>query len=182
LLALAEGRVRLSLITQAGRELTLRHAEPGDTLGEVALFDHQPRSADATAIQQTEGFVLTRSAWEGIAASHPELNRAVVRYLSRRLRETTEQLESIALFPLEARTARFILFTLHQLSGEDLPARARLRLDISQGELATVLGATRPKVNRALQALVEAGALQREGDGWDCDTAALQRLADPDGD
>lgn len=182
LLALKSGRVRLSLITHAGRELTLRHAEPGDTLGELALFDQDPRSADATAVAETSGYILSRRAYESLAAKHPALTLGVARYLSRRLRETTEQLESIALYPLEARAARFLLFTLRQLNGLDLPARATLRLEISQTELATVLGASRPKVNRALAALAEAGALLRGADGWDCDIAALQALAEPDAD
>jgi len=50
LLAIDDGRVRLSLLTQGGKELTLRHAGPGDTLGEMAVFDHEPRSADAVAV------------------------------------------------------------------------------------------------------------------------------------
>lgn len=182
LVALKSGRVRLSLITQGGRELTLRHAEAGDSLGELALFDQDPRSADATAVAETTGYTLSRRAYEGLAARYPDLTMGVARYLSRRLRETTEQLESIALYPLEARAARFLLFTLRQLNGLDLPARAMLRLEISQTELATVLGASRPKVNRALAALAEAGALVKGEDGWDCDIAALQALADPDGD
>ena len=161
LLALKAGRVRLSLITQAGRELTLRHAEPGDTLGELALFDKDPRSADAIAVLDTAGYVLARRSYEALASKHPALTMGVARYLSRRLRETTEQLESIALYPLEARAARFLLFTLRQLNGLDLPSRATLRLEISQTELATVLGASRPKVNAALGSLEQAGAIRR---------------------
>jgi len=180
LAALKAGRVRLSLISQAGRELTLRHAEPGDTLGELALFDQDARSADAMAVLDTMGYLLTRPAYEALASRHPALTMGIARYLSRRLRETTEQLESIALYPLEARAARFLLFTLRQLNGLELPARATLRLEISQTELATVLGASRPKVNRALLALAEAGALIKGPDGWDCDIPALQTLAEPD--
>lgn len=182
LVALASGRVRLSLITQAGRELTLRHAEAGDTLGELALFDQDARSADATAVADSSGYTLSRRAYESLAAKHPALTLGIARYLSRRLRETTEQLESIALYPLEARAARFLLFTLRQLNGLDLPDRATLRLEISQTELATVLGASRPKVNRALAALAEAGALIRGAEGWDCDIALLQAMAEPDAD
>lgn len=182
LVALTGGRVRLSLLTQGGRELTLRHAEAGDTLGELALFDRDPRSADATAVVATEGLLLHRRDYEALALRHPALTLAMARYLSQRLRETTEQLESIALYPLEARVARFLLFTLRQLNGADLPETAVLRLEISQSELASVLGASRPKVNRALQALTASGALRRDGEGWVCDTGGLAALADPDAD
>lgn len=179
LVALAGGRVKLTLLTPQGRELILRHAEAGDTLGELVLFDDAPRSADATAVVATQGYVLHRRAFEAIAARHPEVVAGVARYFCRRLRETTDQLESIALYNLEARTARFLLFTLRQIHGEDLPPNPVLRLEISQSEIAAVLGASRPKVNRALQVLLESGALARQGDSFVCNVEGLRAAADP---
>jgi len=180
MLAIETGRVRLGLVTQSGRELTLRLAEPGETLGEIALLDGAPRSADATALTAVTGHVIARHDFESLARRLPDLIPGFASWLARRLRETTEQLESIALYPLEARTARFLLFTLRQLHGDDLPDEAPLRMEVSQSELAAVLGASRPKVNRALLALAEAGALQKNGAGWICRTDALIALAEPD--
>lgn len=180
MLALAEGRVKLTLTTPSGRELTLRLAEAGDTLGEFALVDGEPRSADATALEPCSGWVLDRLRFAVMAEAHPALGLSVARYFSRRLRATTEQLEGIALYQLEARLARFLLFTLRQLNGPDLPPEAALRLEISQSELAAVLGASRPKVNRALQSLQEQGAIRREGEVWQLDLPALRAAADPE--
>lgn len=180
MLALAEGRVKLTLTTPSGRELTLRLAEAGDSLGEFALVDGEPRSADATALEPSSGWVLDRLRFAALAEAHPALGLSVARYFSRRLRATTEQLEGIALYQLEARLARFLLFTLRQLNGPDLPPEAALRLEISQSELAAVLGASRPKVNRALQSLQELGAIRREGEVWQLDLPALRAAADPE--
>ncbi|MBL8562729.1 MAG: Crp/Fnr family transcriptional regulator [Gemmobacter sp.] len=180
MLALAEGRVKLTLTTPSGRELTLRLAEAGDTLGEFALVDGEPRSADATALEPCSGWVLDRLRFAVLAEAHPALGLSVARYFSRRLRATTEQLEGIALYQLEARLARFLLFTLRQLNGPDLPPEAALRLEISQSELAAVLGASRPKVNRALQSLQELGAIRRAGEVWQLDLPALRAAADPE--
>lgn len=180
MLALSEGRVKLTLLAPGGRELILRHAEAGDTLGEFALVDGEPRSADATAVVATAGWVLDRARFATLATAHPALGLSAARYFCRRLRDTTEQLEGIALYQLEARLARFLLFTLRQLNGADLPPQAVLRLEISQGELAAVLGASRPKVNRALQSLQEAGAIHRTGGVWTLDMAALAAAADPE--
>lgn len=180
MVALAAGRVKLTLLAPGGRELILRHAEAGDTLGEFALVDGGPRSADATAVQATTGFVLDRARFSALAEAHPALGLSVARYFCRRLRETTEQLEGIALYQLEARLARFLLFTLRQLNGADLPPTAVLRLEISQGDLAAVLGASRPKVNRALQALEAAGAIRRQDGAWTLDMAALSAAAEPE--
>ena len=179
LIALAEGQVRLSLGTAQGRELVLRHAEPGDLLGEMALFDAEPRSADAVAARPTAGFVLHRTAFQQIAGQNPQLMVAVSAYLCRRLRETTDQLEGIALYNLEARLARFLLFTLRQIHGDDMPDAPSLRLNISQSDLAAVLGATRPKVNQVLQTLRDCGAVSRDGSVMTCDVAALRDLAEP---
>jgi CRP-like cAMP-binding protein len=180
LIALAEGRVRLSLGTAQGRELVLRHAEAGDMLGELAVFDGAPRSADAVAVTATTGWVLDRAAMQSLARRHPDLMLSVAAYLCGRLRDTTDQMEGIALYSLEARLARFLLFTLRQIHGDDLPPDPRLRLDINQSELAAVLGASRPKVNRALQGLRDAGAVTRLDDVLACDVARLLTLAEPD--
>ncbi|WP_149142746.1 Crp/Fnr family transcriptional regulator [Gemmobacter caeruleus] len=181
MVALAEGRVKLTLLTAQGRELILRHAEGGDTLGEFALVDGGGRSADATAVTPTLGWRLPRARFIALAATHPALMLGAARYFCRRLRDTTDQLEGIALFPLEARLARFFLLTLRQIHGEDPPPRAALRLEISQGELAALLGASRPKVNRALMALQEAAAVTRAGEVWECDLPRLAALAEPEG-
>lgn len=181
--ALGSGRIKLALLTAQGRELVLRHAEAGDFLGELAFLDGTPRSAMAVAVTAGEGVVLDRRALEQIApALRNSLLSAAVRYICQRLRETTDHLESIALYGLSGRLARFFLLTLRQLHGDDLPPNPRLRLSLTQGELAAVLGASRPKVNRALQELEEAGALAREDNGiFLCQPKVLLALAEDSG-
>lgn len=175
LVALEEGRVRISLLSASGRELVLRHAAEGEILGELALFDAEPRSADAVAVGRVTGHVLSRASFRDISARHPSLNEAALAHLSAMLRDTTGQLESIALYQLRARVARFFLFALTQLNGDDIPEGAAIRLPVSQGELAAMLGASRPKVNRVLQDFREEGLLADEGQGvWRCEVAGLR--------
>jgi len=178
LVALTSGRIRLSVSAAHGKELVLRHAEGGDVFGELSLFDGAPRSAEATALVASDGFVLSRRDFETIAAREPGLRIAVAHYLCRMLRDTTEQLEGLALYNLEARVARFLLFTLRQIHGDDLPPNPLLQLEINQSDIAAVLGASRPKVNRALQSLRDAGILQKTGEAMECDVAALSQIAD----
>lgn len=182
MIALAEGRIKLSLVTSQGKELTLRQLEPGTVLGEMALLDGAPRSADATAAIASEGYVISRRDFQAFIDTHPPAARAVIRYLSTRLRETTDQLETIALYDLDSRVARFLLATLRQIHGEDLPDSANLQLQLSQTEIAGVLGASRPKVNRAIVALEERGAISRQGNVIACNTARLLAIADPEED
>jgi CRP/FNR family transcriptional regulator, cyclic AMP receptor protein len=179
-IGLATGRVKLSLVTRQGRELVLRHAEPGDFLGELAFLDPAPRSADATAMENTTGFILRRVDFDRLADRQLLVSKAAV-YLCQRLRDTTDQLESIALYGLSSRLARFFLLTLRQINGDDLPPAPRLRLPLTQSELAAILGASRPKVNRAIAELELAGAIKRVGTILECDPDLLEAFADPAG-
>ncbi|MFC5508049.1 MULTISPECIES: Crp/Fnr family transcriptional regulator [Hyphomicrobiales] len=176
LLLVAEGRVRLSVTTEEGRELSMRHAARGELLGEIAVLDGGTRSADAVAITPVLALSLRRAALDQLRARHPELSAGIIAFLCRRLRQTTDQLEGIALYPIEARLARFLLVGL---AGRRAAPGKRVPLDVafSQGELAQLLGASRPKVNAALGALEQAGAIRRTADRLFCDPDLLARAA-----
>lgn len=172
----AEGRVRLAVVTDEGRELSFRHAAAGELFGEIATLDGGPRSADATALTDIVAHTLERAALRRLCAERPAIGEQALKFLCRRLRETSSQLEAVALYPLEVRLARFLLFAL---AGRQAPAGKRVPLDLgfSQGELAQLLGATRPKVNGALAALEGAGAIGRTIDRLFCDPDKLAALA-----
>ena len=172
LLIVDEGRVRLSVTTEDGRELSVRHAVRGDLLGEVAVLDGSGRSADAVAITPVAAHALTRSVFLQLVERHPAIAMGAIGMLCRRLRETTDQMEGIALFSIEVRLARFLLVSL---AGRRAPAGKRVPLDMamSQGELAQLLGASRPKVNTALGALEKSGAIKRTADRIFCDPDLL---------
>jgi CRP-like cAMP-binding protein len=180
MILVTEGRIKLSLLTSQGKELSLRHLEPGTLLGEIAVIDDEPRSADATASIATEGYVIGKSEFMSFITRNPEAAEAVMRYLCKRLRDTTEQLETIALYDLDSRVARFFLATLRSIHGEDLPDEASLHVALSQTEIAGILGASRPKINRSILSLEEAGAIKRQGNVIFCTIARLEALAEPD--
>lgn len=168
---LLSGRVRLAIGSAEGRELGIRHAVPGDLFGEIALLDGAPRTADAIAATPVEALALSRAGFLALMAEAPALAQAVIAYLCARLRETTDQLEGLALFRLEARLARYLL-ALAEAAGSP-----SVRLGMTQTELADLLGASRQKVNAALGALESAGAVQRSGDALVCDPALLGEAA-----
>lgn len=181
MVALETGRVRIGLGTAGGRELVLRHAEAGECLGELALIDGQARSADALAAGVVSGQVLTRRDFDTLADRHTDVLRSTLTHVAAMLRATTLQLESIALYQLRARVARFVLITLEQLHGPDVPEGAALALGLSQGDLAAVVGATRPKVNKVLQDFRDEGLIVEAGGSWRCAVAGLRLEAAGDG-
>lgn len=176
LLVVSAGRIRLSLVTEEGRELSVRHAVRGDVIGEIAMLDGGARSADATALTPVQGYVLARTDFQALIQRFPELSDGMIRFLCAKLRATTDQLEAIALHPIEARLARFLLVALGGRRNEN-GKRVPLELGFSQSELAQLLGASRPKVNGALSLLEELGAIKRTSDRLFCDPALLARTA-----
>jgi CRP/FNR family cyclic AMP-dependent transcriptional regulator len=176
---IAEGRVRLAVITDEGRELSFRHATAGSLVGEIAALDGEPRSADAQALSDVLAYSLERNAFTTLCAAHPAILMALVRFLCRRVRDTSNQLEAIALYPIETRLARFLLVALGNRT-TDPGKRVPLDLGFSQSELAQLLGASRPKVNAALGLLEEMNAIKRTIDRVFCDPVKLAQIAQGD--
>lgn len=177
LLAIRRGRVRLSLSSPQGREVVLRAVGPGEVLGEMALIDGLARSADAHALQDTDCLLLSRTGFHAAVQRHPDVALTLAQYLCSLLRSTNYQLESIAIYDLQARLARFFLFLLEQKHGPDIPAFPELWHGLNQSDLSAILGASRPKVNQALQALTTLGAIRRDGAALVCDVPLLRHLA-----
>ncbi|MGI1664151.1 Crp/Fnr family transcriptional regulator [Palleronia sp. KMU-117] len=180
LLAIRSGRIRLSLSNPQGREIVLRTLGPGAVLGEMALVDGLPRSADATAIDATEALILTRERFRAVASRHLDVALSVARYMSSLVRHANYQMESIALYDLHTRLARFLLAAVLERHGPNPPAAAEIRLGLTQSDLSAALGASRPKVNVALKDLISDGVLRRVDDLLICDTARLRHVADQD--
>jgi CRP/FNR family transcriptional regulator, cyclic AMP receptor protein len=168
-----EGRVRLSILSGEGRELSLTHATPGTLFGEIACLDGGPRTANATAIAVVKVLLLPHASMATLMDTNPRIATAMVRFLCTRLRQTDDKLESIALHPIEVRLARFlmsaILLQSPGASGKQVP----LDLKMNQSEVGLLIGASRPKVNSALMALEDTGAVTRAGTKLVCDMEAL---------
>lgn len=173
---IADGRVRLAVMTGEGRELSFRHAVAGDLIGEIAALDGEPRTADATALTPVTAYVLDHKTFQQIRSDFPAISEAVIGFLCRRLRDTSDQLETIALYPLDVRVARLLLVSLGDRKAPP-GKRVPLELGFSQSELAFLLGASRPKINAALGSLEEAGAIGRTQDRLFCDPVKLADIA-----
>lgn len=170
------GQLRISVCSADGRELAFRVANAGDMVGEIGVLDDSVRSADVTALKATEVLVLARADLRRLLNSRPAMAFGVIRFLCGRLRDTSEQLEALALRRIEARLAGFLrrlIYTPGPANGE-----AELTLSISQSEIAALIGASRPKVNAAFGTLEQQGAIQRHGNKLLCRMALLSEIAE----
>jgi CRP-like cAMP-binding protein len=170
------GRMKISVLAPDGRELAFRTAGPGQMVGEIAVLDGGTRTADMTCLSECEVLVLSKSSLARLVEGRPAIGRDLIRFLCQRLRDTSEQLESIALYRIEARLARFMLaLAEHGTAGSKT---VDVSLAMSQTELAAVLGASRSKVNVALHNLEEMGAIHRHGSRLACDIEKLSAIAE----
>ncbi len=173
-----EGRIRLSILSGDGRELSFAHAGPGSVFGEIATLDGGERTAGATAISKVQAMSLPQKALMDLIEANPKVAMAAVRFLCQRLRETDQRLEAIALHRIEVRLARLLLGILKLEAPGSKGKNVPLDLGMSQGEIALLIGASRPKVNIALTQLEEMGAIKRNGAKLVCDIEELESIAE----
>jgi len=142
LLLVLDGLVRIHLADPKGREITLALLGPGEPIGEIALIDGGERSADATAMTPVSALLIRHSDAASLIGSDPAMATAMLRTMAERLRRLTDQVEAVSLQPLTQRLAAVLL----RLSTADPSGLVR----VAQGHLATLVAASRPKVNAVL--------------------------------
>jgi CRP/FNR family transcriptional regulator, cyclic AMP receptor protein len=175
-----DGRIRLSVLSAEGRELSFAHAGPGELFGEIATLDGGERTAGATAIGSVTAMTLPQRALNELIENNPKVASAAIRFLCQRLRDTDQKLEAIALHRIEVRLARLMLSALKLQGAVAKDGEAKLDLGLSQSEVGLLIGASRPKVNLALTALEDMGAITRSGSAYMCDLEVLGSVADMD--
>jgi CRP-like cAMP-binding protein len=166
------------VLTSEGRELSFDHAGPGHVFGEIATLDGGERTAGATAISRVQAMALPQEVMLELIGRNPKVAMAAIRFLCQRLRDTDQKFEAIALYRIEVRLARLMLSVLKLQSVTPKDGKARLDLGMSQSELGLLIGASRPKVNMALTALEDMGAITKSGSAYICDIEELKGIAD----
>jgi CRP-like cAMP-binding protein len=171
------GRIRISVLSADGRELSFAHAEAGDVFGEIAALDRSVRSADATAIVRTTLKALHHSVYRNLLLARPDLALATIELLCKRLRDVSDHFEAVALHSVDVRLARLLLDRLSDSAGSPAVQRRSVTLEMSQTDLAFLIGTTRQRANSALLSLEKAGAIRRAGGHIECNEYILRRIA-----
>lgn len=155
------GHIRVFLPTATGEELTVDIAGPGDVVGELALLDGRPRSASAQTLEDTTVQILSREDFQQHLTTAPRLAASLLALLSSRLRQITEYAESLAFLDIHGRVA----WALLQLAGKHGVDHQGVEIDfdMTQTELASMVGATRERVNRALASFRAQGLVEMRG-------------------
>jgi CRP/FNR family transcriptional regulator, cyclic AMP receptor protein len=146
------GWVRIFSIGRTGQELTHTILGKGDILGEMSLLDKKNHSATAMTITQTEIWLLPGIEFEELLENYPVVSKALVAILITRLRSAINHAESLTFQDVLGRLAYEILH-LADLHGKNIGEVVEIDFPLTQGDLATMVGATRESVNKALSAL-----------------------------
>ncbi|MEX0873437.1 MAG: Crp/Fnr family transcriptional regulator [Actinomycetota bacterium] len=160
--AIVSGAVKISAYHPDGREAVLAVLGPGDVFGELALFDQAPRSADATALEDSELLSIDAQGLNEAISTNPKLGLAMLRVLGERLRQSNEAFQDIAFFDVPGRVARR-LADLADAHGREAAEGIIIDIFLSQESLAQMVGATRESVNKALALLKRRGLVARIG-------------------
>jgi CRP-like cAMP-binding protein len=159
-LAILDGRVKVSVVTPDGKEVVLAVRGPGDLLGELAFIDGEPRSATATALDPVSSVVVSAADFTQFLESHPRVALLLLRMVSRRLRDADNKRAEFAAFDTVGRVASRLL-ELAERFGEASGANGILiTLPLTQEELAGWTGSSREAVSKALSALRAVGFIE----------------------
>ncbi len=162
LYVIVEGKIKLGRTSVDGRENLLAILGPGQMFGELSLFDPGPRTATATAVTDTRLARLKKSSLRPWLNNRPEIAEQLLRVLARRLRRTNDALADLIFTDVPGRVAKALL-QLAQRFGSQEAGLLRVTHDLTQEEIAQLVGASRETVNKALADFAHRGWLRLEG-------------------
>jgi len=162
LFIIKRGKVKIVIGSEDGEEIILAIFSVGDFFGEMSLLDGMPRSADAVAIEDTEVMMLNRREFINFLIGNEQAIRSILQSLSMRLRKTDDMLEDTCFLNISDRVRKKLL-ELAESYGIEEKKSILIDLDITQRELAGMVGATRESVNKSLRILREKGIISTEG-------------------
>jgi CRP/FNR family cyclic AMP-dependent transcriptional regulator len=163
---LKSGRVKLYMLSEDGREITLAIMEPGDIFGETALVNPAARQVFAEALDDATVAVLGLGDFEALMRGQPGVALKVTQAIGQQLIRTQRQVESLAFADVSTRLARFLVEqTAQRGEPQNGGVPVRLPLALTHQEMANLLGTTRETLTSTLNRFVDAGVLSVESRG-----------------
>jgi CRP-like cAMP-binding protein len=156
------GRVKVVIFGENGREVTLSILRPGDSFGEMSLFDGEERSANCIAVEPTTLLVLGRDDLLRHLSQHPRTALNLLGEMARRLRRADQSIAQLALCDVNERLIHRLV-SLAREEGTDSPDGVLVRRRPTQQELANMIGSCRETISRAFNQLARDGLIIPRG-------------------
>ena len=157
-----EGRIKVTILGDDGREVILSLLGSGDFFGEMALLDNEPRSATAIAVEDSELLSLHRNDFQAVLSDNRSITVGLIKVLTTRLRRANHQISTLALLDVYGRVARVIVDMAREEGRRLKDGRIAFRRATHQ-EIANRIGTTRETVTRMLKDLERQGMIHIEG-------------------
>lgn len=155
---IVEGRVRISISSEDGREKDIAVLQQGECFGEMALIDGSNRSATATAAEYSETLALHRQDFLDLLRDHPLVVARTTSMLTSRLRSVNQMVGDLAFLDVPRRLAKQLMELAETYAG-DGGRHDPVEIPLSQEELARLVGASRETISRALNSFRQLGIL-----------------------
>jgi len=161
LFVVVDGKLKLGTTSNDGRENLLSILGPGDMFGELSLFDPGPRTATATAVVDSKLLALANDQVIGWVKEHPQVSLQLLGRLAQRLRKANDVLSDLVFADVPGRVAKAII-KLGERFGTQKPDGLHVNHELTQEELAQLVGASRETVNKALADFASRGWIKLE--------------------
>ncbi len=155
---LVSGRVKIFKLSPDGKEQILHIVGSGESFGEVPMFAGGHFPANAETIEKSRIFFFPRAAFLDLIRMDPSLAMNMLAELSRRLRQLTRLVEELSLKEVPGRLAAYILYLSSDRNGVD-----EVELDITKGQLASLLGTIPETLSRILGKMTSQGVISVQG-------------------
>ena len=159
---LKTGRVKLSLLSPGGRELTLAFLEPGEIFGEIATDGEEGHATVAEAVEPSIICTLSRDAFERFLSTRPTLGLDIAKFIGFRLRKFQMRLQDLLFLDVKSRILK-VLRDLSEDHGVVTPRGIVLKLRLTHQDIANLVGATRETTSSTISELRSAGLIDQDG-------------------
>ena len=159
---ISNGSVKITRMSDDGREVILAILGEGDFFGEMALLDGEGRSANVVALEDAEVLTLQRSDFLDILERFPKIAIHLLKELTTRIRYSDQQIESLSLSGAEQRIA-LVLIRLAEEMGQIKEGTVTIEHIPYQQDIANMAGTSRETVSRVYKMLEDKNQIMREG-------------------
>ena len=162
LFVIMNGRIKVVIAGENGREVTLSILRSGESFGEMSMFDQAPRSANCVAVEPAQLLVLSREDLLKHVQAHPRTALNLLGEMSRRLRRADQTIAQLALCDVNERLIHRLV-GLARDEGTNSPEGLVVRRRPTQQELANMIGSCRETISRAYNQLARDGLIIARG-------------------
>jgi CRP-like cAMP-binding protein len=162
LFVIANGKVKISRESEDGKEVILTILGESDFFGEMAILDGLTRSANVTAIEDSELFIIQRNDFLDLLRTHPEVTISLLQELTKRLRAADMKIKSLSLKDAEGKVATVLLQLANDL-GRIKQGAVEIDKLPYQHDLANMAGTSRETISRTLHSFAKKGLVEFDG-------------------